>query len=1212
MADSTHRERIAKGRVRSRSVKRELFCGSVGRTVLILIAGAGVLCGVGTANLASAAVVLTSASLSSELVALGPAAHIPVGAKRLGVLSSSKSVGVDIALKPRNEATLSVYANTVNEASSSNFHHFLSPSQFASYFGASRETVAGISSWLMANGLKVGSLSKNRLVLSVHASAAKVESAFHTSLTSYRLRNGKLGWAANTAPLVPRLETVSIASVVGLNNLVASTAPIKRNALKSAQPKTTAVSNVAAPHGISAVPRACAGATQAADDGGWTDADIAKAYGLTGLFDRGDVGQGQTIALFELEPFSNSDVIGFDDCYFGESHLSQVTRYPIDGFDLVGPGTGEAALDVEDLSALAPAAKIDVYEAPNTTAGDLDEYNAIISQDRANVISSSWGECEYALQLSAPGAQQVENTLFEEAAIQGETVLAASGDDGSDDCANTPFNSSKPAVPHLSVDDPGAQPFVISVGGTSLRNLRGTAGSSEVVWNDNAGGGSTGGGFSDTWPIPPWQQDSGVPGVPTSGYRAVPDISAAADEQKGITVFSKLFGGQTSGNNAVPGGWSTLGGTSSATPVWAAIFADIAASGGACSALPTTAGGTDLGFIAPELYAAASSNYAQSFHDITTGSNDVFDLGGGYSAGPGFDEASGLGSPIVTGPTGTGGLSQSLCAAASGTTTSVTRPVITYLSPAFGSVAGGTTVTITGSGFPAIGALHVSFDGVNAPVTSATATSVIVTTPQAKLGLDTASFAGAGPSLVTVTAKSTTYEATSLPAIFDYVNESATSSAVPTITGIGPSGGDSTQTKTVTIYGSGFSSSGTPTVTVGGVSALSVQVVNNYQLVVNLPPRSGATTCTVGAGFRPHTVCQTQVVVTTANGTNPLATIEPPYFGPVTFSPSGVIEAKPGTEIAPVATEYDYSTSPVITAIRPNPADPRGTEPIVIHGRGFSVSNLDWVNFGPPKQGASEQVKIIAISPTSITIDPPPNSSAVNGGQRRLRGGVSVQTSAGLSNIVPLYYAGRPTVARLSVLGAPTTSTTTLTVYGSNLAGVDKALIEDALAPTLGTAVVDSAVSKVSNSQFTVVLPEHHVGPVVIVPCTSSGCPAPTVLSELLVYFDPSSLIAEVSLHTGPKAGGASVFVFGENVAAASTVTFGNTQVAVHDAAQFPVGDRYVAEVTEPAGIAGESVPLVVHGAGVFANVPAGTFLFAANPVVIKSQEGVSGISTLR
>ena len=201
---------------------------------------------------------------------------------------------------------------------------------------------------------------------------------------------------------------------------------------------------------------------------------------------------------------------------------SRLQTVPVDGGQQTGLGSGEAMLDIEDISAVAPKATIYVYEAPNTEYGATDEYNTIVSQDKAKVISTSWGVCEQSEQVGQPGVQALENVIFEEAAAQGQSTFAAAGDDGSDDCAGL---GSTPVSPLLSVDDPGSQPFVTSVGGTTIDNA--TQPPAERVWNDGAVGGAGGGGISDSWTAPVWQQHPGVPGINNGAVIAKAESFAA-------------------------------------------------------------------------------------------------------------------------------------------------------------------------------------------------------------------------------------------------------------------------------------------------------------------------------------------------------------------------------------------------------------------------------------------------------------------------------------------------------------------------------------------------------------------------------------------------------------------------------------------------------------------------------------------------------------
>jgi kumamolisin len=220
-----------------------------------------------------------------------------------------------------------------------------------------------------------------------------------------------------------------------------------------------------------------------------------------------------------------------------------------------------------------------------------------------------------------------ENTLFQEAAAQGQTILAASGDHGVKDCLSGSHANT------IGVDDPASQPYVTGVGGTSLSNP-GPPPSESVwnsTWNSSAGAqsGAGGGGVSVLWGLPSWQagvvpaQSRIVCNGSSTSCRETPDVSADADIVTGYSIF---YSGQ----------WEIFGGTSAATPTWGALIA-LANSSVACS-------GKTVGFADPALYQAARSDYATYFNDVTTGNNS---FGGitGYSAGTGYDMASGLGSP---------------------------------------------------------------------------------------------------------------------------------------------------------------------------------------------------------------------------------------------------------------------------------------------------------------------------------------------------------------------------------------------------------------------------------------------------------------------------------------------------------------------------------------------------------------------------------------
>jgi kumamolisin len=261
---------------------------------------------------------------------------------------------------------------------------------------------------------------------------------------------------------------------------------------------------------------------------------------------------------------------------------------------------GEVLLDIEVSGSIAPGAHIAVYFAPNTTAGFQDVLTTAIhdTKNKPSVISVSWGGPESTWTAQAMAAFDAAAT---DAAMLGVSICASSGDDGSSDGVTSGNH----------VDFPASSPHILGCGGTSLQSANGAI-TGETVWNDGAQGGATGGGFSVQFPLPSFQTSGGVK-PPSGGGRGVPDVSGDADPETGYKV---LVDGQS----------LVIGGTSAVAPLWSGLIA-----------LLNQKLGKPLGYLLPALYALASSK--QAFRDITQGSN------GSFSAGPGWDACTGLGSP---------------------------------------------------------------------------------------------------------------------------------------------------------------------------------------------------------------------------------------------------------------------------------------------------------------------------------------------------------------------------------------------------------------------------------------------------------------------------------------------------------------------------------------------------------------------------------------
>jgi kumamolisin len=345
----------------------------------------------------------------------------------------------------------------------------------------------------------------------------------------------------------------------------------------------------------------------AAATAGYTPVQVGAMY----RFPPGTDGSGRTVAIIELGGgFAQSDL----DAYFSGLGIPtpSVTAVGVDGATNQ-PGQdpngadGEVLLDIEVVGALAPAAHIVVYFAPNTDAGFLDAVTAAAhATPTPDAISISWGQSEDAWTAQARTAM---DDAFVDAVGMGATVTAAAGDSGSSDGATD-------GAPHA--DFPASSPHALGCGGTTLHGSGGTI-SSETVWNNGAGNGATGGGVSDVFAMPSWQSGLGVPTTTGSTGRGVPDVAGNADPQTGYKV-------------RVDGSDLVIGGTSAVAPLWAALIARL-----------VQATGSPLGLAQPKLgVGATASATAPGFRDITSGDN------GDYAAKAGWDACTGLGSPIGT------------------------------------------------------------------------------------------------------------------------------------------------------------------------------------------------------------------------------------------------------------------------------------------------------------------------------------------------------------------------------------------------------------------------------------------------------------------------------------------------------------------------------------------------------------------------------------
>jgi subtilase family serine protease len=351
---------------------------------------------------------------------------------------------------------------------------------------------------------------------------------------------------------------------------------------------------------------------------------IRRAYNIPGYL----TGAGETIVIIDAfgNPYIASDLALFDKTFgLPAANLNIICPFGCPTFDLNNADevgwAAEIALDTQWAHAIAPGATIDLVIATSDQDPDiLAAQQYVVRNNLGDVLSQSFGEGETCM---APNVFKATHRAFEVAYREHMTVLASAGDDGAalPDCTGSGY--------FLSASTPASDPLVTAVGGTHL-NANFTTGAyySETVWNNsgqNPDFGASGGGFSTIYPRPSYQYL-----VRTgSRYRGLPDVTYNGDVYGGVL-------GVCSGCNGGTPALFTFGGTSVGTPQWAAI-----------TALADQAAGHRLGLLNPSLYAiAASPLYRYAFHDVTVGNNS-WDVSGvtGYSAGPGWDPASGLGSP---------------------------------------------------------------------------------------------------------------------------------------------------------------------------------------------------------------------------------------------------------------------------------------------------------------------------------------------------------------------------------------------------------------------------------------------------------------------------------------------------------------------------------------------------------------------------------------
>jgi subtilase family serine protease len=540
------------------------------------------------------------------------------------------------------------------------YHQWLTPDQFAARFGMAPSDLQKVQSWLEQQGFSIDSVSRSRNVIRFSGTVRQVEAAFQTEMHTYNIK-GVPHFAPSTELSVPSGIAPTVLAIRNLNDFRPKAQVVYR---KNLRPR----------------PQFTSGQT---GDVFFAPGDIATAYNIKGVYSAGYTGSGQKIAIVGQSSIVISDIENFQNAAGLTVKDPTLVLMPNTGTPESFQGDeSESDLDLEWSGAIATGADIYfVYTGSNTNYGAFDAIQYAVDQDIAPIISSSYGECEAYLDGST-----LEST-FQQATSQGQTLLAASGDDGSTDCyisdSTTSGNPPQSQQQALAVDYPASSPYVTGMGGTEVSQANanyltsGTAyweGSSngndvissalqylpEVAWNDDTANcgqdnclAASGGGASTLFTKPSWQ--TGVPGIPSDGKRDVPDLALYASPSfpgylyctSDTSAWDSQDGQVASCNSGFrdssTGLLTVAGGTSFAAPIFAGVVALIN------QKADYTSG---QGLINPTLYklASDSTTYSSAFHDITTGNNDCTagspycSSTAGFSAGTGYDQVTGLGS----------------------------------------------------------------------------------------------------------------------------------------------------------------------------------------------------------------------------------------------------------------------------------------------------------------------------------------------------------------------------------------------------------------------------------------------------------------------------------------------------------------------------------------------------------------------------------------
>jgi kumamolisin len=592
-----------------------------------------------------------------------------------GAAPANQNVQVTLVLKLHNQAALEDYIKQTVTPGSEHYQQFLTTSQFAQQYGASDADISRVQAYLQKQGLS-SQVLPSHLAIRTSGTTAQFNALFSTSIHNYVSRESGRQFHKPAVTLqIPSAiaDVVDVAS--GLSNQrayrphhISSSA---FSALGKQAPKTNALS--ATSSGSNGDP------TASGVPGEYTVGDVANFYNINPLYKRGVVGKGSTVAIVTLSNFYPSDATTYWSDIGLTTKPNRITQVHVDGGGAIDGGSGETSIDVEQSGGIAPFANIIVYDAPNAGNGYVDAFAQAVSDNIADSISTSWGSPEIFnfAALNVEGASNTDtsdagdlrafHSIFLEAAVQGQSLFAASGDSGAYDtvrdlgAGTAPGDYSAP----LTVDSPASDPYITAAGGTTtpysyafgtgptesikqesvwgwdyIQNYFDTYIGPNVVNLFSTGGG---GGVSVYWHTPFYQVfTNGVQAsqskqslvfydpsagptteliLPSHFYgRNVPDISLNADPETGYIFVSTYDGGLNSGE----------GGTSFVAPQLNGI-----------TALLRQSSGHRIGLWNPQVYAIQNFfGYGRfsAFNSVRAGDNWF------YYGQPRYNQGAGIGS----------------------------------------------------------------------------------------------------------------------------------------------------------------------------------------------------------------------------------------------------------------------------------------------------------------------------------------------------------------------------------------------------------------------------------------------------------------------------------------------------------------------------------------------------------------------------------------